>query len=250
MLDEFYGLINNQPLTLAMVAGAAMLAGVVRGFSGFGAALILIPPLAAAFGPPAALPILAMVDWPITLPLVPRAFRQANLAEVIPIVIGAMITIPLGVTTLLWADPTFARWGMSGFVLTAVAVMASGWRYTKPTPRAGAFVIGLILGFCSGFFGMGGPIILVFWLASQASAGRVRANIIALFAITTVASFITYYYNGLVTPMVLTVGVVLMPLYGLAIWTGARLFGLASEQTYRRVALSIVATVAILSLFR
>ena len=49
-----------------------VLAGVVRGFAGFGAAMIMMPVLAAVLGPVVAVPTLSVMDSLMTLPLVAR----------------------------------------------------------------------------------------------------------------------------------------------------------------------------------
>ena len=62
-LDFFSSLITaHSPTLLAMFAGAAFLAGLARGFSGFGAALIFIPLASAIVGPRVASAVLLVVD--------------------------------------------------------------------------------------------------------------------------------------------------------------------------------------------
>ena len=47
---------------LAVLLGATLLAGLVRGFSGFGSAMILVPSCSRVFGPAVAIPIMSLVD--------------------------------------------------------------------------------------------------------------------------------------------------------------------------------------------
>ena len=64
----------------AVLAAAlvAALAGLARGFSGFGAALIFIPLGSALLGPRVAAPLLMLVDNVLAAPLIPAAWRQAS----------------------------------------------------------------------------------------------------------------------------------------------------------------------------
>ena len=55
-----------------------VLAGVVRGFAGFGAAMIMMPVLAAVLGPVVAVPTLSVMDSLMTLPLVARNVRHCD----------------------------------------------------------------------------------------------------------------------------------------------------------------------------
>ena len=62
----------------AAVVAAVVLAGVVCGFAGFGAAMIMMPVLAAVLGPVVAVPTLSVIDSLMTLPLVVRNVRHCD----------------------------------------------------------------------------------------------------------------------------------------------------------------------------
>ena len=57
---------------------AALLAGVVRGFSGFGSALILSPSLSALYGPAVAVPVALLLELVLSGPFVPPAARLVD----------------------------------------------------------------------------------------------------------------------------------------------------------------------------
>ena len=59
----------------AAAVGAALLAGVVRGFSGFGSALILSPSLSALYGPEVAVPVALLLEFALAGPFVPPALH-------------------------------------------------------------------------------------------------------------------------------------------------------------------------------
>src|SRR5262245_1134347 len=84
---------------------AAALAGLARGFSGFGAALIFMPLASTAIGPRMAAPLLLVVDAVMALGLIPDAWRQADKRAVGIMALGAMVGIPLGTLALSLIDP-------------------------------------------------------------------------------------------------------------------------------------------------
>ena len=53
----------------AWVVLGMVVAGIVRGLVGFGAAMILVPILAVVLGPAVAVPMLTVVDGLVTMPL-------------------------------------------------------------------------------------------------------------------------------------------------------------------------------------
>ena len=225
-----------------------VLAGVVRGFAGFGAAMIMMPVLAAVLGPVVAVLTLAVMDSLMTLPLVARNVRHCDWRSVGLLAAATAAAMPLGVWALVVIDPVYIRWALSGFIAAAVAVMASGWRFRGRASAGVTLAAGGTGGFLSGAIGMAGPVIVTFWLAGQSDAAAARRNIIVYFGVSGVVSLAIFLTGGLMTGQVWLLIAILAPIYGLSLWLGARLFGRASEQAFRRFALGLIALVAASSL--
>jgi len=79
-------------------------------------------------------------------------------------------------------------------------------------------------------------------------ADVVRANIVLYFAVSSVFSGIAYLAGGLITNAVLMLALIVGPTYGLGIYLGSRLFGLASETTFRRICYGLIGIAAVFSL--
>ncbi len=116
-----------------VTALAALAGATIRGFSGFGGALLFVPIAAACLGPRNAAGILFVVDTVLIAPFVVRALPIVEWAEVLPLGIASIFTVPLGVAALLYLDPVPLRWGISLVIVAFVAVLAVGWRYRGPT---------------------------------------------------------------------------------------------------------------------
>lgn len=233
-------------IQFAAVAAAAGLAGLVRGFTGFGPAMVFTPIASAVFGPVVAVPALFVMDAVISLPVLARAVRRCYWSEVLPISIAAAATVPLGIRALVLLDPEVLRWILSAGILVAVAAIGSGWRYRRRANLGVTLAAGGLSGFGGGFAGLYGPPIILFWLGGQSQAVTVRANLFAYFGLVTVVAGISFWLSGLFTVRVLSLAVLLMPAYGIALWAGAHLFGKAHEGLYRRLAL-VLCTLAALA---
>ncbi|MDZ7712915.1 MAG: hypothetical protein U5L06_07280 [Rhodovibrio sp.] len=70
-----YGLID---FALPDRRGDGRLGGIVRGFSGFGSAMLLVPSLSALYGPQVAIPMLGVMELAVGGQLLPRAIRSAE----------------------------------------------------------------------------------------------------------------------------------------------------------------------------
>lgn len=232
-----------------IAAGAVGLAGLVRGFAGFGSAMIMIPALSVIYGPARAVPLGLLLEVALSLPFVPSVRHQVDWRRILLLSIAGLAALPVGVATLLLVPPLPIRIGMSVLILAFVAVLAFGWRYTgKPTAVATAGT-GLLSGFLNGVVGMAGPPVVFFLLSGPYAAVEVRASTVVFFAIVDAGALITLGLAGAMGWDLAGDVLILAPIYLAAAWLGARAFGHAHDALYRKVALSILLAVAIGSLF-
>jgi uncharacterized membrane protein YfcA len=231
----------------ALVA-AAFVAGVARGFSGFGAALIFIPLGGAIVGPKLISPVLLVVDGFATLGMIPPAWRGANRREVFIMVIGAALGVPMGTAVLALMDQVTLRWIITVVAACLLALLVSGWRYHgEPRPTLGAGV-GLVAGLFSGAAQLGGSPVVAYWLGGRNDFVRVRANIILYFAISTIFSAVSYYVGGLLVQTVFALTLVVLPSYAVGLRGGSLCFGLATESTFRLICYVLIGAAAIIGM--
>ena len=123
-------------LPFLICAVVACIAGMVRGFAGFGAAMVMTPIFSALYGPAVGVALCLMLEIAVALPVVPGVVRLVDWRRIGLLLVAAAVGVPLGNLVLTWAEPEPMRWAISAIVLGAVALLASGWRYTGQ-PRAG-----------------------------------------------------------------------------------------------------------------
>jgi uncharacterized membrane protein YfcA len=237
----------SEPRFVAAVLVTA-LAGIVRGFSGFGSALIYIPLIAAIYDPRIAAITLLIVDSVASMPFTVPETRRCNWREVAPVSVAAITTIPLGALALQYADPVILRWGIAFLVIVLLAVLASGWRYHVTPSIAASVGVGLVMGVGTGAVQISGPPAIIYWLGGPNSALVVRANLMVCFALLSIASIVIYYWRGFFTADVLLMSLVLGPIFIVTMAAGSWLFRGAGDATYRRIAYAIIALSALVSL--
>lgn len=233
--------------TLALAVLVAFVAGLTRGFSGFGGALIFVPLVSALYDPARAGPTLLIVDVLLSLPMTFRALKVASWREVAPMVAAAAVVTPLGVWTLSVADPVALRWGISLAVAAILVVLMSGLRYRERPGLLPTLGVGALSGFMGGSAQLAGAPVAAFWLGGPGERTAIRANLILFFALASVASALSFWTAGLFTHEVGKLSLWLGPAYGLGILLGARWFVGASEAAYRRAAYAVIGVAAVLS---
>ena len=126
--------VLSETKTWFLVA-VVLVAGIVRGFSGFGGALVFIPLASAILGPRLAVPIFYLVDLVTATPYGIKMIKKASMRQITPMLIGSWLAAPAGAWILSNLDPTLLRWVTGVTVLFMVAILATGWRYSgEPRP--------------------------------------------------------------------------------------------------------------------
>ncbi len=231
-----------------LAVGIGALAGLVRGFSGFGSALIYVPLMSAVYGPRIAAVTFVMQDIVCGLLFLSGVWKKSDWRQVLPMAASAVFAAQFGTLILQYTDPVALRWALCALVAGVVCILVSGWRYHGKPMLAVTICVGLLAGLLGGAVQISGPPIIVYWLGSGQAADVLRANFFAYFSIFSIASFTTYLIHGLVTPQIIAIAIFVTPTCLIGMWLGSKAFGFATERTYRTTAYVIVALSAIIGL--
>ncbi|AXS42747.1 sulfite exporter TauE/SafE family protein [Breoghania sp. L-A4] len=237
----------SDPAVLTILV-AAMIGGAVRGFAGFGAAMIFMPVASIVIDPKIAAAAFLVMDDVLTMPMALRAARICDWRTVLPAFVGALLTVPLGALMLANADQLTMRWGISILVLALLGLLISGWRYKGAPTLPVSLGVGATSGFLSGVSQVAGPPVVAFWMSGPQPAIIIRANLIVYFALASFGALAAYWWNGLFTLDVAKTLVIIMPVNALALYCGSHFFSRSSERLFRLVAYGMVAIAAIGSL--
>ncbi len=230
-------------LLLAALAVAA--GGFLRGFTGFGSALAIIPVLALVFGPKAAVAMHAIMEIPVILHLVHNAVGKAERATVAPMLLALLVGTPIGALALAVADPEVMRLVISVMVLAMVGLIAGRERLTVFRGHRGALAAGAAGGLIQGATGVGGPPIVAALLARGDPPVTARANIAIVMSAMLTVSIVTFAAYGLIDRQVLVVGALAAPLCLAATVAGSLAFARAGGRGHRGMALAVISVTAL-----
>lgn len=228
---------------------ATIVAGLMRGYSGFGTAVILAPVYSLLWGPRAGVPVMLLMELVVSVQLLPSALKEADRRVVLPLGGAAAIATPLGAWILFTVDGDLLRRFIGGFVLVFGLLLMSGWRYHGSRPLGLNITIGAIAGLLKGSTGMSGPPVILYLLAGLEEAKRHRANLIMFFATIAIVSVIAPVLGGLVDMTALVRLAVVLPVMALSVPVGARLFHVIPVRLYRPFAMGVLLAAGALALF-
>ena len=221
---------------------ATAIAGLMRGYAGFGTAVILAPIYSVLWGPKAGVPVMLLMELIVSIQLLPSAFKDADRRVILPIGGTAALMTPLGAYILITADGEVLRRAIGAFVLVFGGLLMSGWRYHGSRPLPLNMAVGAVSGLLKGSTGMSGPPVILYLLAGKEAAKTHRANLILFFAIVSVISIIPPALGGLMGWSVLAKMLLLLPVLMLCVPVGARMFHVVPERWYRRFAFGLLVT--------
>lgn len=230
---------------LGWLIGAAIAAGLVRGFAGFGTAMIYMPVAGAILDPFVALISLVVMDLLGPLPTVPRALRDRHKGDMGKLIIGLVFAMPFGVWLLGQMDPTVFRYAVSLIALILLILLISGYRYqgqlTSPT-LVGTGMLGGVMG---GSMGLAGPPVIMLYMASTHPAQVVRATLMLYLLSVDILLINVMWVMDRLDMQAIVVGFVVTGPYLLSCIAGAAVFRAERELAYRRIAYGIIAASAI-----
>lgn len=234
IIETFVSVLTPE---IALAAAVSAAGGVLHGYTGFGAALLIVPLLTVIYGPVEAIVLSLLAGAAGIVQLLPAASRQAGWREMAPLAAAIVITTPIGVFLLFTIDPDITRRAIGAFVLLTALALMTGWVYRGRRGAVPAVVAGSLCGAITGFAGVGGPPVALYYLASPEPAGVQRANIVIAVGVVIVAMMVSVGVAGGIGVTSLARAVVIIPGYVAGAWAGARLFTIAPEALYRRIAL-------------
>ncbi len=232
---------------MLLAACLALPSGIIQGYAGFGGALFAAPLFALLLGPVTGFSILVILMLFSQAPLYPEALRKADWKEVAPLAVSSAVTMPLGVSFFVAADPTFIRRGMGVLILLITIVMMFGYRYAGKRRILVGIATGAAAGAISGFFGVPAfPLSVIYLHNSGHSPGAIRANVLAAICCILTVYLIMLGLNGIYNVSLLIQAAILTPVFTVGVYLGQYLFRIAPADWFKNITYAILICTALI----
>lgn len=246
MPDLLAGVLATPGLIWLLVTIA--IAGIVRGFTGFGTALIFVPVAGIFLAPQAVIGMMTLTGVASTIALLPRAWGQADRAEVGLLVLAALCTVPLGLWIMGQVEGEVVRWVVAIVAGGTLAALVTGWRYMGQVRQWMLLPIGAAAGVIGGMTGLTGPVVILFYLAGQSTAQSVRANTILFLAALDIVIAANLFWRDAIGWEVIGLAAALALPYLVTSLIGQALFDPRHERLYRWLAYAVIGLAVITGL--
>ena len=225
----------------------ALVAGLLRGFSGFGGSIFAVPLLSFVYEPATAVAVVLESATIGTAQLIPGALPLTQWRETSPLIALSIVATPLGTYALLTSDPDLIRRGIGIFVLGAALLMLLGWSWRGARTLGISSFVGIISGFVTGLAGIGGSIVTLYLISSPQPVAVIRANLIIIIGASNIIAFGYLMAGAAITADTLVKVAIFTPVYVLFIWVGSLMFRSTTDALYRRLALWLLIAVGLVA---
>jgi len=238
--------VADAEISVALIALVALIAGVIRGFCGFGGPAFIVAILTIYFTPDVIVSKVFVVDLVASIYLFVSIRKEIPWRSVVPVTIPTIVMLPLGQWLLIEIDPYILRRLIAIVIALCSLIMLCGWRYKKVLPTAYLVALGLC----------GGVIFGATYLALVIVAGillgpyekRDARGIIVAWAFFTAMSYaVVSGISGTTQWQDYKIAFPGAVLYLLGTWAGSHGFNVSSETLYRNIALILLLFLSLVS---
>lgn len=232
------------PEQLAISLAVGALAGVIRGVTGFGGAMVMSPPLAFVLGAKLAVPVVLLLEGLAAAPMLAKTHALVRWRLIGPISAAAFVAAPLGTYLLVTADPQVLRRIIAATVIAFSLLLLGGWRYAGPQRTATGVGLGALSGAMAGATSIGGPPVILYLLAGPDPVETTRANLMFFICAVSVAGLTMMAVAGAVEARALWIGAAMAPGFFVGMVVGARLFSRFNDTRFRQFTLVLMLAVS------
>ena len=246
-MTDLLGLTQTEILWLT---GITFAAGLVRGFSGFALSALVMASAVLILPPVELIPMLWWLEMAASLMMLKGGWADADRKTAIGLVIGSTLGWPIGLylTTTLPVETSrlIALCVIVALALTQLAKIRLAFLATRP----GLYGTGLIAGIVSGLAHVGGMVVALYVLASDAPARQMRGSLVLFLFLGAITSMVTLLAFGVMDFSGVTRGLVFAIPTLIGVGLGQRLFTERLSAYYRPFCLTLLVGLAGTSLLR
>lgn len=223
MIASLFAATGIAPTAIIVAALMTFGAAYVRGISGFGMAIILVPLLGIVIRPEQAV-VLALFLQALIGPVGIRGSVAASeKPSTFIIAVAAVIATPMGLWLLSVTPKDTARIIIAVIAIGAFVLVIMPRRKARRPGFAVTIITGLCAGTLTGFAAMPGPPVVPYFIQDDITPHTARASMMTIFFATAITGSICAIISGLGSVAMAALALLLFP----PMWFGNRLGGKA-----------------------
>lgn len=235
---------------LALACLMTFAAAYVRGITGFGMAIILVPLLGIILRPETAVILAILLQLMIGPVNIRSSIRIAEKPSALIIAAMAVLLTPLGLWLLSLTPSNIARILIAFIAIGAFLLIVIPRRRHRRPGLTMTLATGAVSGLLTGFAAMPGPPVVPYYLRDDVEPGTARASMMVIFFATAIAGSISALASGFGSIALAALAAILFIPMLLGNWLGAKAFGRISPPVWRGMVAFLLGAAGISALLR
>ena len=229
---------------IVLVAGAA----IVQSMTGFGFALLIVPPLVLLLGPREAVVIANVVGTALAGAMLTRLHAEVQWATAFLLIGASLAGMPIGLLVLTQTSPDVLQVLIAVTVIVFTLLLMSGLSLGSQLTRTGSIMTGLVAGTLRTSTSMAGPPIVLYLQGTAMPSGVFRSTITAFFFLSGLGAVLVFAGEGSLTGELALVGVASAPAVYAGLRVGANLYGRIGEARFRGLVFAVLIASALMAI--
>lgn len=219
-------------IQIAVAVAATLGAAFIRGLTGFGFGILLVPILALALTPVEAVLAINIMAGLLAFTEIRLILREAEKSA---FVIGALVVLATapGLMLLEATPEALARALIALIALSAFFAILLPKRGAAQPSALTTGAVGVSAGLLTGFAAMPGPPVVPYYVGRDIARTTAKASMVCIFGLAAIAGIGSGAAIGVLEWRIVVLGLALFPLVLLGNWVGSLAFGKVSDPVWR-----------------
>ncbi|WAT17063.1 sulfite exporter TauE/SafE family protein [Aurantiacibacter sp. MUD11] len=234
---------------IAIAVAATLGAAFIRGLTGFGFGIILVPILALALTPVQAVLAINIMAGLLAFSEIRLIVKNAEKSAITISVLVLLATAP-GLMLLDATPPALARLLIALVALSAFFAVLLPRRAADQPGALTTGLTGLSAGILTGFAAMPGPPVVPYYVGRDIPRVTAKASMVAVFGVAAFAGVSSGAAIGVLETRVVVLGLALFPVVLFGNWVGSLAFGKVSDKLWRTFVGVVLGAAAVAALVK
>jgi len=244
---EMFGISGLHVVFLMLIF---FVAGIARGYSGFGLSAVAITAGSLFMEPVKIVPILYILEIVASIHMLRSVIKDVDKMLLIYGLLGCAVGMPIGQELLLYLPGSSTKIALYSIVVISTLFLHSGQTIPLTINRTFCLGIGLVIGVGSGLAAIGGVAAIIILLAVNYDVIKARATMVIIFFAMYVYGMIVGSMNGIVTIVSLKLSVLfLIPLIA-GLILGQKSFLVTTKEQFLKFLLAFLTAISVVGLGR
>ncbi len=234
----------------AILTVIVIVAGIVRGFSGFALSAVVMASAVIILPPVQLIPICWWLEMTASVLMAKGGWQEADRGVVWGLVIGSTIGVPFGLLLTTSVSPEASKLIALVLIISLALTQLAKIRLPFLATKPGLYGSGFAAGIATGLAGIGGMVIAIYVLSQNSPAAKMRAALVSFLFLGSIASMITLLWFGVMNFTAVARGLSLALPTTFGVIVGQWLFIPRFAAYYRPLCLSLLCALAGAALVR